>query len=119
MQIYKRSFFLYCKNCGKELDDKAYICVHCGVKVKEEKDDETNKEKFNVFALVGLISAFFIPLLGWIFGGIGLSRANKSGNDPKGRAMSIAAITVATVVTLLTIIYYILRFVYLMNVLGR
>lgn len=22
---------MYCRNCGKEIDDKAYVCVHCGV----------------------------------------------------------------------------------------
>lgn len=22
---------MYCSNCGKQIDDKAYICVHCGV----------------------------------------------------------------------------------------
>lgn len=22
---------MFCKNCGKEIDDKASICVHCGV----------------------------------------------------------------------------------------
>lgn len=26
---------MYCKNCGKEIDDKAVICVHCGVSVAE------------------------------------------------------------------------------------
>lgn len=22
---------MYCKNCGKEINDKAVVCVHCGV----------------------------------------------------------------------------------------
>lgn len=22
---------MYCKNCGKQIDDKAVVCVHCGV----------------------------------------------------------------------------------------
>ncbi len=22
----------FCRNCGKEIDDKASICIHCGVK---------------------------------------------------------------------------------------
>ena len=26
---------MYCKNCGKQIDDKAVICVHCGVAVAE------------------------------------------------------------------------------------
>lgn len=25
----------YCKNCGKEIDDNAEICIHCGVRQKE------------------------------------------------------------------------------------
>lgn len=23
---------MYCKNCGKEMDDQAYVCVQCGVR---------------------------------------------------------------------------------------
>lgn len=33
---------MYCKNCGKEIDDNAVICIHCGVaqkKVEEIKDN--------------------------------------------------------------------------------
>lgn len=32
---------MYCKNCGKEIDDNAAICIHCGVAVEnnEAKDD--------------------------------------------------------------------------------
>lgn len=25
---------MFCKNCGKEIDDKAAICIHCGVAVE-------------------------------------------------------------------------------------
>lgn len=25
---------MYCNNCGKEIDDKAVFCVHCGVSTK-------------------------------------------------------------------------------------
>ncbi|MGD8413810.1 MAG: zinc ribbon domain-containing protein [Candidatus Latescibacterota bacterium] len=25
---------MYCKHCGKELDDKAEICIHCGQRVR-------------------------------------------------------------------------------------
>lgn len=27
---------MYCKNCGNELSDKAFVCPKCGVKVKED-----------------------------------------------------------------------------------
>ena len=40
---------MFCKNCGKEIDDKAAICVHCGVK--------TNLKTNNGC----------LPVLAWIF----------------------------------------------------
>ena len=32
---------MYCKNCGKEIDDKAVICVHCGVPVTSEASNNS------------------------------------------------------------------------------
>lgn len=29
---------MFCKNCGKEIDDKASICVNCGVSVASTND---------------------------------------------------------------------------------
>lgn len=28
---------MYCYNCGNEIDDKAVICIHCGVETKNMK----------------------------------------------------------------------------------
>lgn len=28
---------MHCRNCGKEIDNKAVVCVHCGVPPKAEK----------------------------------------------------------------------------------
>ena len=32
---------LYCSNCGKEIDDKAVVCIHCGCETKNlnKKED--------------------------------------------------------------------------------
>ena len=49
----------------------------------------------NGIAVAGFICSFFVPLLGWIFGGIGLSRAKQ--RNGKGQGFSIAAIVIATV----------------------
>ena len=29
---------MYCKNCGEEIDDKAVICVKCGVSISQPKN---------------------------------------------------------------------------------
>lgn len=26
---------MYCRNCGQQIDDKAVVCIHCGVAVQE------------------------------------------------------------------------------------
>lgn len=46
-------------------------------------------------AIAGFVCSFFIPILGWIFGGIGLNKS-KSMNG-KGKGFSIAAIVIASV----------------------
>ena len=84
---------MFCKHCGSEVDDNAYVCLHCGRLVKEE---QAVQQEGNGMAVAGFICSFFIPLLGWIFGGIGLKRSKERGG--KGKAFSIAAIVIASVV---------------------
>lgn len=38
-----------CPECGKEISDKATVCIHCGYPIKEETDKiniEQNTKKF-------------------------------------------------------------------------
>ncbi len=38
---------MYCKNCGKEIDDNAYFCVHCGVRTDDVRyKDQTSSKRF-------------------------------------------------------------------------
>ncbi len=37
---------MYCKNCGQQIDDNAYVCIHCGVRTDmplKPKGEETKK----------------------------------------------------------------------------
>ena len=83
----------YCKNCGKKIDINATICMYCATWVKEESKPQAEK-KTNGMAIAGFVCSFIIPLLGWIFGGIGLAKANKL--EGKGMGFSIAALIIAT-----------------------
>ena len=52
---------MFCSRCGKEIDDKAVICVHCGCSVGNtiSKPDDAPSSGFAVLG-------FFIPLVGLI-----------------------------------------------------
>ncbi len=83
---------MFCRNCGSEICNEAVVCPKCGVAVKPLQTIEPEK---NGMAVAGFVCSFFVPLLGWIFGGVGLSRANK--RNGKGKRFSIAAIAIASV----------------------
>jgi len=51
----------FCTNCGKQIDEKAEICVGCGVKV--EKSEQSEPKQW----LVALLLSLFL-------GGIGIDR---------------------------------------------
>ena len=51
---------MYCKHCGKEIDDKAVICPHCGV---QQGNLSTDKDSGSIgWSLLGCC----IPLVGLI-----------------------------------------------------
>lgn len=95
---------MFCTKCGKELFDEAIVCPNCGVATENAKkalgvSQETQKAQRNGMAIAGFVCSFFVPLLGWIFGGVGLARANKRGG--KGKGFSISAIVIASVMFVL------------------
>ena len=56
----KKERYMFCKNCGKEIDDNAVICPNCGVATdKFTEAAPTNAQiiakKTNVFAIVGFV----------------------------------------------------------------
>ena len=90
---------MVCKNCGQELSDDATICFFCGVPTenfdKQEKVDKSKEKTVNAMAIVGFIFSFLVPILGWIFGGIGLKKAEKE--EGVGRKLSIIAIVISSI----------------------
>lgn len=73
---------VYCRNCGGEIDEKAVICIHCGVPT-ENYSTQGNKEiddrKASTLEIIG---AVIMPGLGSILGLIyyfmGKQRAGKT-----------------------------------------
>ena len=108
---------MYCRYCGKQIEDNAVTCPDCGKATGVEEIKKTDTADFNeVFeaqettieqppheelhpvtndmALIGFVTSFVSPLLGWVFGGVGLARSLK--RKGKGKGFSIAAIAIAS-----------------------
>lgn len=54
---------MFCSKCGKEVNDEAVVCVHCGCAVENKKVSTVAADAPNTgWAVLG----FFIPLVGLI-----------------------------------------------------
>ncbi len=80
----------YCRKCGKELDDAAVVCPHCGVLVNEDALKTTKQS--NTIAVVGFIFSFLIAIVGLICCIIGLKKSAETGT---GKGLSIAGIIIS------------------------
>lgn len=46
---------MYCSNCGNKVDEKAYICVNCGVILQKERISVQKKERGNGLGIASMI----------------------------------------------------------------
>ena len=84
---------MFCSKCGNQIMDEAIICPNCGCPTNNYNQfNKTANPQKNAFpnynlqkeladaktlGLIAIISGLFIPLIGWICGGIGVSKCNK------------------------------------------
>ncbi len=94
---------MYCGNCGREIDDKAVICPHCGVAVGRKN---VQTEEGNTLAIVGFIFSFFIALVGLICSILGYKKSKNEGAPHQG--LALAGIIISAVSIGLTILIYII-----------
>lgn len=95
---------MFCKNCGKEVDDRAVVCPNCGVQLAEMDSNKSSNETCTM-AIVGLILSFFISIAGLICSIIGYKKCKEENLNGKGLAIAGIIISVASMV--LSVIYVI------------
>ena len=102
-------YVMYCKNCGKELDDKAAICPHCGVPLGGYSS--TQPRKTNSYAEVGFIlSLFCFPaFIALICSILGYKNAEKY--EDIGKEISLIGIIISGGWIALFLIFIVLAFV--------
>ncbi len=95
---------MYCKKCATKLEDGYVCCPNCGTFVDDALDNREKqapvKQGYNIWSILGII-LFFIPLAGWFFGGLGISKSSQY--DGRGKTLGILAVILATVVFILNI----------------
>lgn len=113
---------MYCKKCGKEVDDDSLFCPFCGASLNDndvedeaeavDVDNNSDRGPWKVFAIVGYVLGILSFVLAFFVGvgieiapaGIVFSALGKKSTDPekkakaeKGLKLSIAAIIISFV----------------------
>ena len=96
---------MFCKNCGKEIDDHAAVCPHCGVVVNSSAFPASAPVQQNTIAIVGFILSLFTALIGLIVSCIGLKKSKELGGS--GRGFAIAGIVIGAIEMVIVVIYII------------
>lgn len=97
---------MYCKNCGRLLDDNAAFCTTCGAKTQNEYSNDS--PSFG-FALLG----FFFPIVGLI-----LFLVFESKKPKRAKSVGKGALTGFIIKVVLTIILFILYITSMVALLG-
>ncbi len=89
---------MFCKNCGKEIDDSAVVCPNCGVATENMAKNAPAPAQKNTMALVGFILALLsFNVIALIISIIGLSNSKKPEYAGDGKGFAIAGIVISCV----------------------
>lgn len=107
---------MFCKKCGHKIKDKEIVCSNCGTFVSEgtsyvssqiAQQGRLELASARTLGIVSIVTGLFgIPLIGWICGGSGLSKAKgwMFSNDAslvyearKAKKLNIIGIIISTI----------------------
>jgi hypothetical protein len=60
----KGRLFMFCTNCGNDLEENAYVCINCGALVKKRSDSNVSN-KFRKYSIFSIFSVLF-GIIGFI-----------------------------------------------------
>ena len=98
---------MYCRNCGKQIDDNAVVCVNCGASVANFTPIQADRPDIG-FALIG----FFIPIAGLILYLVERdTRPKRAASAGKGALISVILSAVGSI--LVFVLYFVLMLSYM------
>ncbi len=92
---------MYCKNCGRSVDDTSSYCNNCGARIDNKPNADVSEDNSNLgFAILG----FFIPIVGFILFLIYEEKKPKRAKSA-GKGALIGFITEIVLAIILVILY--------------
>ena len=92
---------MYCKNCGRTVDDTSSYCNNCGARIDNKPNADVSEDNSNLgFAILG----FFIPIVGLIIFLIYEEKKPKRAKSA-GKGALIGFITKIVLTIILVILY--------------
>lgn len=91
---------MYCTNCGREIDDKAAVCLGCGCEVKNVRNSAKDTGSIG-WGFLG----FFVPLAGFILWAV-LNDTQPKNAKKAGIGAIIGVVASVVGVVLLYVLYF-------------
>lgn len=147
---------MFCKKCGKELLPDAVFCPSCGTRAEERSAFEpygqsfeystaqqqyqyqsgsnqlyeaqreiSSAHNFGIFAIIA--GALGLCLIGWILGGLGLSKANRFINSVvpqiqyearRAKKLNVIGLVVSSIVFFIMLVAFIVMFISAVGIMG-
>lgn len=98
---------MFCKNCGKEVDQNTAVCPHCGIQLAQFNGSTSNE--MCQMAIIGFVLSFLISIAGLICSVIAYRKCRDE--NLKGKGFAIAGIAISTASIVLVVIYIIVAIV--------
>lgn len=99
---------MYCKNCGKEIQEMVQYCPYCGISQNSANNAVTTQES-KVWGILSLIFGILGGLLGLVFGIVGLCTYKEKQNRLMckiGIGIFIGWIVLFTFISIISIILF-------------
>lgn len=95
-----------CVYCGQEMLDQAIICPKCNRSVNGKSNRVSISTDGGItLGWISVCSGLYLPIIGWIASGFGISAAKRQQNK-QGLILSIIGCAVSTLITALTIVLH-------------
>ena len=111
---------MFCKECGKEINDKAFVCPFCGCRIEKREEfvasEPKEKKGISILCLVGfilsLVSLFIalygtVAIVGLVLSIVGIVQCSKNNLRLKGLGISgivVSAVSLAYTIYVLTVL---------------